>query len=79
MVHRGIGAVAVVAAALVEEGFVTEEADAEALTTPCGSHQRDVDEEVGRSDPFVAVANEGQYIHSVLVPRRKLVHFVPTG
>ena len=54
-------AVAVAVAVLVEEGFVTEEeADVEASTTPYESHQRDVDEEVGRSDPFVAVAGEGQ-------------------
>ena len=54
-------AVAVAVAVLVEEGFVIEEeGGVEASITPCGSHQRDVDEEVGRSDPFVAVAVEGQ-------------------
>ena len=53
-------AVAVAVAVLAEEGFVIEEGGVEASITPCGSHQRDVDEEVGRSDPFVAVAVEGQ-------------------
>ena len=38
---------------MIEEGV-------EASTTPCGSHRRDVDGEVGRSDLHVAVAGEGQ-------------------
>ena len=53
-------AVAVAAAVQDKEGFVIEEAEVEALARPCELHQRDVDEEVGRSDPFVAVADEGQ-------------------
>jgi len=53
----GIAAVVAVAV-LVEEVVIEEEEGAEASTTPCGSHQRDVDE-VGHSDLHVAVAGEG--------------------
>ena len=50
---------AVVAVAVLAEEVVIEEEGTEALTTPCRSHQRDVDEEVGHSDLHVAVVGEG--------------------
>jgi len=49
--------VAVVAVTVLAEEVVIEEGT-EALTTPCRSHQRDVDEEVGHSDLHVAVVGE---------------------
>jgi len=54
-----VGIATIVAVAVLAKEVVIEEEGAEASTTPCRSHQRDVDE-VDRSDLYVAVAGEGQ-------------------
>jgi hypothetical protein len=53
-----VAAAVTAAAVLVEEGgVIEEETGTEASKTPRGTRQRDVDEPVGRSDLYAAVAD----------------------